>query len=316
MRLVLGVVAAILGIGLTVVTLIPLSPSSAWWVRMWEFPRLHILVLALLTIPLAAWATPKGARGWTILACLIVAGVQTWWVWRYMPWTGEEIAFAEGEGIRVAALNVLQGNRDHDAVRDWIAEADADVLVLMETDAVWAEALAPALEGYALQASHIDDDHYGMIFASRLPGEAEMRFPSRDDEPAAVARLDTPSGPVVVLGLHPHPPVPGTGTEARDRQIALAARLGADLDLPVVAVGDYNDVVWSRDSMRYREIGGFADPRAGRGLMASFDATSWWLRVPIDQALVTEGIDVHGFALGPFVGSDHFPVILDVSPQG
>lgn len=312
-RRVVGWIAAAVVIAGVIVTLIPLSSSSAWWVRMWEFPRLHVLAAMLVAFVLAAWGLRAGPRGWILLAALIVAGVQSFWVWRYMPWTAEDVAIAPGEGVQMVALNVLQGNDDHARVAAWLEAADPDVLLLMETDATWAAALAPVLDGYAHRVERIADDNYGMILASRLPMEGEMRYPSRDDEPAAVATIEGPSGPFTFVGLHPHPPIPMTSAEARDRQIAMAARLGQGRDMPVVAMGDFNDVAWSRAAQRYRDLGGFLDPRKGRGIKASFDASSWWLRFPIDQALVTEGVAVHSFSIGPDVGSDHFPILMEAS---
>ena len=315
-RRVLGGAVLLLAAGVAAVTLLPFSTSTAWWVRMWDFPRLHVLVAALLLLPLAWMALPRGVRGWTLLVLVAAGAWQASWVWRYAPFAPETVEIVEGEGVRIVALNVLQTNEGHAEIRDWLREVDPDVVLLMETDAVWAEALEPVLSGYDLRAERIADDFYGMIFASRLPGEAELVYPSRDDEPALVARLEAPEGAFGVVGLHPHPPTPSSSSEDRDRQIELAAELGQDLDLPLAAVGDFNDVVWTRASIRYRDLGGFRDPREGRGLAASFDAQSWWLRFPIDQALVTEGFDVHRFEVGRDVGSDHFPLILELSLTG
>ena len=212
------------------------------------------------------------------------------------------------------SLNVLQGNEDRGAVLDYLRAADADLLLLMETDAAWRDALAPVLAGYATVVEEVKDDHYGMILATRLPvRRAELVRLSDDVTPAAVAELELAGGPLLFTGLHPRPPVPRTSVEARDEQIRMAALLARREDVPAIAMGDFNDVAWSWASQSFRDVGGYADPRAGRGIMASFDARSWWLKVPIDQSLVTEGVRVHSFGLGPNVGSDHLPVEMTVS---
>ena len=53
MAAVAGFVALVLTAGIAAVTLLPLSNSKRWWVRMWDFPRLQI---AAATLPAAALA--------------------------------------------------------------------------------------------------------------------------------------------------------------------------------------------------------------------------------------------------------------------
>ena len=77
-------------------------------------------------------------------------------------------------------------------------------------------------------------------------------------------------------------------------------------------MGDFNDVAWSDTSQRFKRVGGYLDPRIGRGLYASFKATSWVLRCPIDQIFVTPDVAISALRRGPFVGSDHFPMIATV----
>ena len=313
LRRVVAGLAVLLAVVAVAVTLLPLSPSSAWWVRMWEFPRQHVAIGAVVTALLAA-ALPSGPRGLTVVAMLVVAGWQASWVWPHMPWAEETVPIEDGAGARIVSLNVLQDNDDHAAVRAYLRDADADVLLLMETDAVWAEALAPVLDAYPHRIDWIADDYYGMIFVTRLePDRLEMADLGDGSTPAAVAVLRHDGRPFVVTGLHPRPPVPGTSTQERDAQIAMAATLADRSDLPAVTVGDFNDVSWSRAGQRFREVGGYADPRVGRGILASFAADSWWMKFPIDQGLVTDDVRLHRFGLGPEVGSDHLPVEMEVS---
>ena len=305
--------AVLLAVAAVVTTLLPLSHSNAWWVRMWEFPRQNIAIGAAVAF-LLAWALPQGPRGATLLAMATVVGWQGWWIWPHAPWAEEEVAVVGGDGARIVSLNVLQGNRDHDRTLAYLRDRDPDVLLLMETDAIWADALAPVLDAYPYRVERIADDHYGMILVTRLPADRlELIDLSDDTTPAAVAELEWDGRTFSLAGLHPRPPVPATDTEERDEQIAKAATLARRDGVPSIAIGDFNDVSWSRASRRLRDIGGFKDPRYGRGILASFKADSWWLRAPIDHGLVTEGIVVHDFRLGPNVGSDHLPVELVVS---
>ena len=117
-----------------------------------------------------------------------------------------------------------------------------------------------------------------------------------------------PTGKFFFVGLHPRPPVPGVDTDDRDEQIKRAALLADREILPVVAMGDFNDVAWSWTFERFKEYGKFKDPRVGRGLIPSFDATSWWMRFPIDQFYVTDGFGLISFSRLDPVGSDHFPM--------
>ena len=303
-----------------VATLLPLSASNAWWVRMWEFPRLHLLVLALAVLVLLRFVW-RPLRAATFLAMIATVLWQGWWAWPYAPWAAEQVEVTDGDGGAVLlALNVLQGNDDTAAVRDYLDRVDADLVLLMETDRRWAEALEPVLSRYPTRAERIADDHYGMILATRLPAAraelVDLGYESAPHPaPIAVAELEIDGRPIVFTGLHPFPPVPQSSRAERDRQTAIAARLARIDGVPAVAMGDFNDVAWSRSSQLFRDHGDYLDPRAGRGILASFSARSRILRVPIDQGLVTDGIEVQAFEIGPDVGSDHFPILLRVSPE-
>lgn len=110
------------------------------------------------------------------------------------------------------------------------------------------------------------------------------------------------------MGLHPRPPVPGRDTDERDAQIRRAALIADRTIQPVVAMGDFNDVAWSWTSERFKEYGSFRDPRAGRGFLPSFDVNSIWMRFPIDQLYLTDGLALVSFSRLDPVGSDHFPM--------
>ncbi|GFE51021.1 hypothetical protein So717_27740 [Roseobacter cerasinus] len=301
-------------------TIAPMTSSQLWWIRGWDFPRLHIALVALLASGLGLYLA-LGATRLAALALLAAALYQGYRIFPYTPLAAQEVALAtktpEAEQVSILSVNVLMENTDHNRLRALIDREDPDVLFLMETDQTWVDALDDQLARYETVLRHPLSNYYGAVFATRLPStRAEMVFLSDDDTPAVLAQLTAPTGDFFFVGLHPQPPVPGVDTEARDAQIKRAALLADSTILPVVAMGDFNDVAWSWTAERFKHYGDFMDPRVGRGMLPSFDANSWIMRFPIDQLYVTQGVGLVSFGRLENIGSDHFPMKAVVTVTG
>ncbi len=298
-------------------TLLPLTNSVVWWVRMWDFPRLHIAIVALVTLVICAWiALP--------FKLLIIAALgsallyQAAQIFPYTPLARTEIDLLAAphveDKISMMSVNVLMENTRHDDLSAIIDREDPDILFLMETDTVWNEALSAALARYPTIKSHIADDHYGLIFATRLETKrVELLWPTADDTPAIRAVLQSPNGVAFnFIGLHPRPPVPGNDTAVRDKQIKDAALMTQSSERPTVIMGDFNDVAWSWTTKRLKNYGNLVEPRVGRGLISSFHASYPFMRLPIDQLFVTKDVGLVSFNRLENFGSDHFPMVSTV----
>ena len=311
--MVLTIVLICATVGLVAVTLLPLWQTPLWWVRALEFPRMQILGLQAMT-GIGALGS-FGLDGVLMLLALGAAMVmQIVHIWPFSPLCAKEMRKVTPpdpkQDVVCLAMNVLMENTNHAAVLAEIARVDPDVLFLMETDATWDAVVSPALAGYPVVLREIKDNYYGLIFATRLQvRSARVTYLSVEDTPSVLAELEAPDGtPFRFVGLHPKPPVPGEDTEGRDAEVAYAARHARDTDLPVISMGDFNAPAWSQISHRFKAVGGYLDPRVGRGPLSSFDARRWWLRMPIDQFYATADVTLIDFQRGRFVGSDHFPM--------
>lgn len=310
----------LLAVAVAFTTLAPMTSSSLWWIRGWDFPRVHIALVALLTAGLGLYL----ALGSTRLAALALIGAALYQGYRIFPYTplaAPEVTLAteapEADQVSILSVNVLMENTDHDSLRALIDREDPDVVFLMETDQAWVDALSDQLERYETVLRHPLSNYYGAVFATRLPSpRAEMVFLSDENTPAVLAQLTAPTGDFFFVGLHPRPPVPGIDTEGRDAQIKRAALLADRTVLPVVAMGDFNDVAWSWTADRFKHYGDFLDPRVGRGMLASFDANSWIMRFPIDQLYITQGIGLASFDRLEHIGSDHYPMKAVITVTG
>lgn len=314
----------LIAIAVLVTTALPITNSVRWWVRMWDFPRVHIAGAALLALLLALPFTLafKPLLLIVLAACLIYQAVR---IYPYMPFAPTEIDLIGGAGgpggVTLLAANVLMENTRYDDLIAIIQREDPDVLFLMETDAKWYAALGGLLAGYPVVEKHIAGDHYGLIFATRLKSaQTALLWPRDDDTPAIKAALSAPCGTEFnFIGLHPRPPVPGNDTQARDRQIRKAAEMTSSHERPTICMGDFNDVAWSWTTARFKRYGNFLEPRVGRGMIASFDARRRFMRLPIDQLFVTRNVGLVSFGRLECFGSDHFPlkavVTFDPAPS-
>lgn len=309
-------ILATFGVSLTVVTGMSLIESYQWWIRIWDFPRVQLLVAMLGVIVALVFVAGRG-RWWLIAALGIASAWQMYRIFPYTPFGPSEVPIAaEIEGVEddqcfsLMSLNVLQTNRDYAATIALIRDRDPDLLLLLETDRGWADALAPVLARYPHRVDKILDNKYGLMFATRLAvDDARIGAIIDAETPSVFARLRTRRGDAFeYMGLHPRPPRPGQDTDKRDAEIAIAATQARAMNIPVLANGDFNDVAWSHTSQLFKRIGGYLDPRIGRGTFPTFPAALPFLRWPLDHLYITPEFRVRALDVERAVGSDHLPV--------
>ncbi len=299
-----------------VVTVLPLLDTTVWWIRVMDFPRLQIAIAGAVVLA-GALALSGPTRVVIPVLMAIACGYHLWRISPYTIFAPVEMTLApEGpHTVRILSSNVLMENDRHDLLRAVIDRVDPDILLLMETDETWIAAMEPVLDRYSTILREPMDNHYGMLFATRLPvDDARIVRLTNSDTPSVFAALRAPDGTRFrFVGLHPRPPVPGQSTEERDAQIHYAARFASRSGTPMVVTGDFNDVAWSDTSRTFKHVGRYLDPRIGRGFFASFDANRPYLRFPIDQLFVTADAAVVSIERQGHIGSDHFPMAATIS---
>jgi endonuclease/exonuclease/phosphatase (EEP) superfamily protein YafD len=141
------------------------------------------------------------------------------------------------------------------------------------------------------------------------------RTPIARTEPIAVPSMPKRKGLEATLGdlrlFAIHPPVPYTPRMTSDRNAMLAEAFArAGNRAASLLVGDFNTVSWSPS---LRETVAKTRARTVRwGVRSTWVTTLPVLGLPIDQAFAF-GRAYASARLGPFTGSDHYPVIVDIA---
>ncbi len=80
-----------------------------------------------------------------------------------------------------------------------------------------------------------------------------------------------------------------------------------------IVVGDMNCTEGSPHFTDFLRDAGLRDSRLGFGRQPSWP-TDWPYRIALDHAFVSDDLAVLDRRLGPMIGSDHFPLVLDLAP--
>lgn len=269
--------------------------------NMLEHFRLQYTLVALVVV--AATAAVR-LPGWFGVACVAFLLHILWIAPAFPPGPRP----AQGRSLRILDLNVLMTNRRYDDVRALIARTKPDVLALVEVDQRWLDALAPALVDYPGRIEHPSSDFNGLALYARTPITGGPELLGGDQ-----ASLVGHTAGIHVIAMHTETPTSRRGLASQDRQLDAVAGRMRGIAGPVIVVGDFNTTPWSRDFSRFLDRSGGCDSRAGFGVQATWPSSSWILRIPIDHVITSCSIGITDRWIGPNVGSDHLPVVVDLT---
>jgi endonuclease/exonuclease/phosphatase (EEP) superfamily protein YafD len=300
-----------------VASLMPFIRSDYWTFRIFDFPRMQKLVLSFAALTAMAIYRSDHWLYDTLTILLIVNCVYLLRIilpytplWR--PWVKKTKKPDPSNTLSLVVSNVYQDNTDYAGCLTMLKKADPDIVLLLETDALWAENVSGLQETYPHQVLIPQENTYGMLLYSRLPlRNTEVRFQVEEDIPSIFCQAQLPSGAWIQLCcLHPTPPSPTENLRSteRDQELLITAEFVKNQRLPVIVMGDLNDVAWSYTTELFLKMSGLLDPRIGRGFYNSFNAKTWLMRFPLDHLFVSPDFrHMRISRLHPFQ-SDHFPI--------
>lgn len=304
-----------------------LIPHDAWWVRGADFPRLQLFVIGMVVLIWLIITWRGVAIDWVVTVALVLAlAYQARMILPFTPLYPKQIKQVRDEElnpsrqISLLVSNVLTPNRDHHKLITHIQTHRPDVVLTLESDAVWEQALSVIEPDYPYTYKVPLDNLYGMHFYSRLPVlSGEIKYLLSEEIPSIHALVRLPCGkPVRLHCLHPQPPSP---TEAdtstlRDAELLIVGRAVKDSTDSCIVMGDLNDVAWSRTTQLFSRISGLLDPRIGRYFINTFHADYVFLRWSLDHIFHSSDFALVKMERLSHIGSDHFAVLTVLQFDG
>lgn len=313
----------IVGFLLILMTALPILRYEVWWIRVFDFPRIQIFVVGVVLLSVfLLFVGVSGIVGAAFVILLFASlSYQAYMMYPYMRFAPCQTEWSQHDDhdstISLLFANVLMTNDRFSDLRRVIRDADADLVLLVETDERWMNGIKEAVEEYPYSIERPLDNTYGMLLYSRLRLiDSHVRYLVQDDIPSIRGQIELRSGARIEFRcLHPRPPFPTEhkSAEPRDAEIIIVGKENRKNNAPFIVFGDLNDVAWSRTNYLFQNISGLLDPRVGRGFYNTFHAKIPFVKFPLDHLFHSNHFRLIDFRrLKPF-GSDHYPVYAKLS---
>ncbi len=305
-------------------TVLPLFGYKQWYFRIFDYPRLQTLFIAMAALAWFVWRYfERTTKGYLIISTLVaIIGVQAYKAFPYTPLATKQVKWTEKDAsdttfISLFISNVLITNTAYEKLVRKINTYNPDLIITTETNKKWESELSALEKEYPYTVKVPLENTYGMHLYSKLPlAQTSVRFLISDDIPSIRTRVKLRSGKWIHLFLlHPRPPVPGHDDDSkqRDAEIIMVGKEARKEKGGVIVAGDFNDVAWSETTELFQEVTGYLDPRRGRGFYNTYHAKFPVFRWPLDHVFHSSHFKLAGLKRVAAVNSDHFPVFIRLS---
>lgn len=275
---------------------------------------LYVYLPAYLILAWAIWQ-----RRW------VLAGVSAMLVSCHLAWVSPDFAAAQNHAIGVPSAaqsrtikifygNVAAGNEDRLAYLDEIAQADADIVVLVEYRRYWhADVMASPIGKRYRYGTGLSEPYLGEIaIFSKLPIKPIQRYWPTGRQVSDV-EVEVDGKTLRLLCIHGPRPMNTPGNKYveywSEMLPVVATRSG-----PTIAVGDFNATQHAKIYEAITSSGlRSAHVDRGRGWAVSWpNGMAMLPPIRIDHAFLSPKVECLEIVEGEGRGSDHKPLIFEV----
>ena len=286
-----------------------LMPRWDWRFDLVSHFREPGLVLTLLA---AASLFPRRRR--PAVAFLILATLQAEPILRYSLPNPVQPANTSGPRLRILMANVLVDNDNYAALASLIRDVRPDVVGLVEVSEEWIAGLADVAKEYPYRLEAPDGPRGLALWFKQPPIRIDPPArPTIEGWPYLHATFSFAGKTRQLWLLHPASPTRRWGRFRGFPELdAIADRISAAEGSRIV-LGDMNTTDGSPHFHDFLAKTGLRDSRLGFGRQPSWPVGLPY-QITIDHAFVSDDLAVIARRQGPSIGSDHWPMWLDLAP--
>lgn len=221
---------------------------------------------------------------------------------------------ASTTSLRLLLSNVKVQNQQYDRAIALVREIQPDIAVFQEVNQGWLNQLDTLQNMLPYKVGDTEASRFGNVIYSALPlHQARSRRFAQERFPSLLAEVRLNQRPLTLITTHPSPPLNPGDFVTRNQQLTAMATHIQNVQRPVLVIGDLNTTMWSPNYQKFMQQAGLRNSRVGFGILPTWHAHLPLLKIPIDHCLVSPEITVIQTQTGKNIGSDHLPLIIDIT---
>jgi endonuclease/exonuclease/phosphatase (EEP) superfamily protein YafD len=271
-----------------------------------HFRVAYVIAFSLFGIGFALAKNKRAAIAASALLIVNLVPIAT----LYVPATPGAVS-QESENMRILQFNLQGGkNKEYEKTISLITKIDPDVVGLSELTGTWVTVLEERLSAYPYRVVY---PHAGgvSIFSKYPLTNARVKHFGKISRPRITAQIDFKGKPVDVVFVHTVTPL--KSRSLRNGELSVVAREAKQFKNPGIVFGDMNITPWSASFERLLVNGGLQDSERGFGFMPTWSAKMMVSLLTIDHLLTTPHFWVRDRKVLRSVGSDHYPVLVELA---
>lgn len=229
-----------------------------------------------------------------------------------------DVASNSPKTMRLLQVNLNTKNKEYSKVLSYVRSVQPDVILIEELTEEWQQFLTQNLSEYSHSLLIPRVDTYGIGMFSKLPVVARAEYYGSSGHPSIVCTLTGLQQPVTLLHTHIQGPVREALYKLHKEELETLQSSVPKLPKPLIFAGDMNCTATSYLLSDLLVKANLHDSQAGLGVQLTWPAPFYWRKVPIslmsiDHFFLSSELETRKRTVGPCVGSDHFPVYVDVA---
>lgn len=277
-----------------------------WWFSAIDYFRLQYASMALIV---ALWAVFNDAY----LISLINTGLCAANIYRIKGFLPEFTPTASYKDKTILSVNAYKKNFNPEKFHDFIFEANPDVMLIMEmTDELHKE-INDKLTDYPHKLTSPVRDGFNICLYSKNPLEDQHVNNYGDtNTPLLSAKCRIKNKEFQIFSAHPKPALNKKWFSERQKYFDKIQEEIKKSNLPVLMLGDFNSVPWENHFTDFLKNTSLKSVIQGNGYKITWPSLFPLAGVPMDHILISEEIAYKNLSIKPYIGSDHFPIAIDL----
>jgi endonuclease/exonuclease/phosphatase (EEP) superfamily protein YafD len=277
-----------------------------WWFTLFDFFRLQYVAIALILLVASAF-TGNLVMG---VINILTIGLNLYRIRGCLPKYTPRQPVSKRD---IMCVNAFNENDDLSQLAEILDKTNPEILLIMEVTQRLEDRLKDVINKYEYRLQTPVRDGFSICLLSKHKLEKpQVTFHGPKETPLLHAEVNLNGKEYHVFCAHPKPALSGRWYHHRREYFREITPIVRQARLPAIVLGDFNSVPWERHFVEFLEKAEIQSTTKDYGYVITWPVYCLPMGIPMDHILMDKNEDFSGLHVGPKVGSDHYPIAINI----